>query len=295
MNFRLLAPILALIALVMLFFMLPQTPDLFICKACASRTPYLPLIGSGYFTLLFMASVLFPVSLRRHMALGGLVFAVLLAGSMSYVNYPLLCRACLIAHICHILFWVVWVFAPAKGKLDKNFLKERLCLTFFAAFSVVSLFASIDLTLMAYSYKARSSSADPAVDMGVQIGQILPVFEAKTIAGTTVCTNDIKDGVILNFTSADCPYCNEQQPILLNVMNQLSSPHRLINISPSIMKDLQSSQEWIEDKDGALRELFKVKGYPTLIVIGSESKISKVIVGVPDQFQDILLASLQPK
>jgi hypothetical protein len=50
--------------------------------------------------------------------------------------------------------------------------------------------------------------------------------------------------------------------------------------------------DWVEDKDGALRELFKVFGYPTMFVIGKDGKISQVIPGVPDQLKASLLSKL---
>ena len=52
------------------------------------------------------------------------------------------------------------------------------------------------------------------------------------------------------------------------------------------------ASEWVEDRDGKLRALFQVSGYPTLFVLGSEGKILQVILGVPEHSKMFVLTSL---
>lgn len=67
---------------------------------------------------------------------------------------------------------------------------------------------------------------------------------------------------------------------------------RFINITPALTPELvqQSSDiEWIEDKKGQLRELYKVSGYPTLFVVGKDGKVRQVFSGVSSELRESLL------
>jgi len=97
---------------------------------------------------------------------------------------------------------------------------------------------------------------------------------------------ELASGTVINFISPDCLFCKEQMAILNNT--QLA--HRLIVVSPLLLPELVEqlpSANWIEDRSGELRDLFKVAGFPTLFVIGNDSKIAQVVAGVPDQLKDM--------
>ncbi len=277
---RHLVPVLGVFALAALFLNLPETPNiLHFCKSCASSaTPYLSLIGAGYFAVLIAVSILFSSFPSKHVARGGLIWAVLLSLVLTYLHSPNWCITCLIAHASHILIWVIWVAIPANLEIHSSTFRERLCLLIFAPIAVVALFSCLNLTFMAYSFKR---------DFGLQIGASVPTFSVQTTLGKAF-TNTTNSYV--NFIAPDCPYCKEQLQILNSIIP--SSSQRFINVSPNVTPELiQSSPqaEWVEDTNSQLFNLFKVSGYPTLFVVDSSGKITQVIAGVSAQ----LLARLE--
>lgn len=292
-------PVLGIFALAALFLKLPEISNffgIFECKTCSANNPYLPLIGAGYFASLIAISLLFPSFPRSELARGGLTWALLLALVMTYMNMPTWCFACLIAHGCNILIWMIWVVVPAEANNScTSSFRERLCLTLFIPCSVVALFSCLNLTFLVYGFKAHHSVAAA----GLAPGDSIPSFNIKTIgSNSTISNTNVAQTarLVINFISSDCPYCKEQLPVLEAVATELaSSSYRFVNVSPTVSSELiqhSSVIEWVEDKEGYLRELFKVTGFPTLFVIGTEGKILQVIYGVPDQLKHQLLTSL---
>jgi thiol-disulfide isomerase/thioredoxin len=291
-------PVLGLLALAALFLKLPEIPEVirsFACKTCTSSEPYLPLLGAGYFAVLIAVALLFPAFPGPHIARGGLIWAVLLAGALTYLGLPDWCPACLIAHTCHILMWTIWkTVPPSRQTAPVSAFRERLCLVLFAPISVIALFSGLNLTFMAYGFKLTPS----ALASGLQPGDALPLFTAETTAGRPVTNTSPTQNTdtILNFVSPGCPYCEQQLPVLNTVATQLAKgPYRFINVSsalPPELTKLAPAAEWVEDKEGKLRELFQVSGYPTLFIIGTNGKITQVIPGAPEQLEARLLTSL---
>ncbi len=288
MNLRACVPILGMVALAALFLKLPEVPNLFTlfeCKTCFGKDPFTPLIGSAYFGLLIAISLLFPGFPNRYVSLGGLIWALLLAPVMTYLNLPVWCAACLVGHACNIFIWGIWFFVPSKEQAPQN-LGARLCLMLFVPISIVALFSSLNLTFMAYGSKSKKMVAQ------MSTGDPIPLFTAQTVEGRAV-SNTESGGMVLNFVAPDCPFCKEQLQVLDSVAKQ--SSYRFVNISPALQPELiqnSPTTEWVEDKDQKLRKLFKIYGYPTLYVVGSDGKISRVIRGVPDGLKEGLQASL---
>lgn len=299
-QFRHWVPVLGIIALIALFLKLPETPNLFGylgCKTCTSSDPYLPLIGAGYFAALIAVSMLFPSFPGPLIAKGGLTWAVLLAAAMTYVNYPGWCPDCLIGHICNILIWTIWVVVPPSTKKSNitTSIRERACLAFFAPISIVALFSCLNLTFMAYGFKInRNFSAT-----SFKVGEAIPPFAMETNENRSFASQDLAQttGIVINFVSTNCPYCKEQLPILNSVAAQLAGgSYRFINISPQVpheLVQLSKETEWVLDKEGKLRDLFKVSGYPTLFIVGADGKIRQIIPGVPSQLKEQLLTALR--
>jgi peroxiredoxin len=301
-QLRYYVPILGSFALIALFLLLPETPNVFglsECKTCSSNHPYLPLIGTAYFSALVVISLLFPTFPGRYVARGGLTWSVLLALALVYINLPNWCTLCLIGHACNILIWAIWMITSNKiGRMKSNThvasnLKERLCLTVFVSFSVVALFGCLNLTFMAYSFKINPGISTASL----QLGSRMPMFTAKTIEGRLISHADVtsKGKTIINFVLADCEHCKEQLQVLDTVATQLANDsYRLINISsvlPAELAQYSQAMEWVEDKEGELPKLFKVQGYPTLFVMETDGKIAQIIQGVSEQLQ--LLTSIK--
>jgi hypothetical protein len=286
--FRLSIPLLGIIALIALFLKLPEASNFFAlykCRSCIYNEPYLPLIGCGYFGFLIAASLLFPAFPNRYLALGGLIWALLLSFVLTYINLPDLCLACLVGHTCNILIWSIWFFVPApKHKSKATDPEVRLCILLFVPVSVIALFSSLNLTFMVYNIKPESNT-------GLHAGDSVPLFTAQTIDGRKIDNTNTEE-MVLNFITPDCAYCKEQLQILHKVKSQLPSiSHRIINISPVLLPELiqyYPMSEWVEDKEGALRKQFKIQGFPTMYILGSDGKIIRVIQGVPEGLQEDL-------
>lgn len=284
---RYLVPVLGFLALVALFLMLPEAPSIG-CKSCSAKDPYLPLIGAGYFSGLIALSLLFPTFPGGFVARAGLTWAVLLAVVLTYIHLPSWCVLCLIGHACNILIWVIWMRVPAvKNSQPTSIRKERLCLILFIPFTVVALFSCLNLTFMAYGFKAHRN----ILGTSLRLGDKVPHFSARTMHGRPITSMEASQagGIIINFVSPDCPHCKEQLQVLNTVVDQLAgNSYRFINVSSALPPELlhySPSAEWVEDKEGSLRKLFKVSGYPTLFMVGANGKVAQVIPGVPEQLE----------
>ncbi len=293
-QFRNWVPLLGILALVLLFLKLPEMPNpfgIFGCKTCGSTSPYLPLSGSAYFAILVAAALLFPSFPGPQMARGGMLWAVLLAIALTYLNLPNWCVACLIVHAANIFIWMIWLLVPPPA--NESFstpIRERLCVLLLVPISLVALFSCLNLTLMIYNAKNRS----PVAATSLQTGDAAPIVAAKVLLGDLDPSQS--QGMIMNFVASGCPYCKEQLPIVNAVAAQMkNSRYRFINVSPELPPEfvqLASATEWVEDKEGKLRTLFKVAGYPTMFILGTDGKIGEIIAGVPDQLETYLLTNL---
>jgi thiol-disulfide isomerase/thioredoxin len=291
-SMRRLVPWLGILALLMLFFKLPDTPNiwgLFGCKTCSSPSPYVPLAGAAYFTLLVATSLLFPRFPGPRVARAGLVWSLLLAVGLTAVGWPRWCIGCLIAHVCHLLIWTIWAVVPAPSivKLQTT-TYERLCMVLFAPVPVVALFACLNLTFMAYGIKP----SHPTMATGLHVGDAVPDLALVALPGTDLR----KERILLNFIAPNCPYCKEQLTLLTSMAPQLAADSiRLINVSPILPADRDryaASFEWAEDRDGQIGNAFKIAGYPTLFVVGADGKIAAILPGVPAQLKERLLGNL---
>jgi thiol-disulfide isomerase/thioredoxin len=270
---------LGILALLVLYFQLPETPnpfDLFGCKICVAGDPYMTLVAAGYFSALLSFAMLFPKFFRAH-ARAGLLWAVLLALVLTYLKLPQWCFACLIAHACHIGMWTIWACFPfTEGRLQSHPL-ERLCLALALPVAIVALFSTLNLTRMAYHAKANDVVA--ATDL--QIGDLAPPLGSDAL----------KSGLIVNFVSPSCPYCEQQLRIIDKWATTIrEAGYRFVNISatlPAELTNLAPSTEWHQDVEGSLRRVFKVHGYPTLFVIRPNGKIVDILPGVSERLKEL--------
>lgn len=289
-------PLLGILALAMLFLKLPETPHVFTffeCKSCTSGDPYIPLVGAGYFALLTAIALLFPAFPSPRMALGGLIWAVLLAVVLTYLSLPNWCPACLFAHLCHLAMWTIWVVWPAEteaSETPKRPMRERLYLALCAPVGVIALFSSLNLTFMAYGFRLKTQTTT-----SLQTGDVAPTTLGKKGDHEKKGDEEAQaTGLFINFVSAECPYCREELKLLERVVPHIDrSTYRFVNVTPLLSPELMErlpTVEWLEDRGGKLRELFNVSGYPTLFVIASDGTISQVFSGVSDEMKSYLNA-----
>jgi thiol-disulfide isomerase/thioredoxin len=267
---RSLIPFFGTVALVALFFKLPETPDLFDCASCTSNDPYFPLFAAGYFTSLIAIALIFPEFPSKATAWGGILWSILLTFALTYLAWSL-CVMCLIAHLCNILIWVIWLITSQKKTIWAAPLSVRVAGAVFAPMIMLTLFASLNLTFMVYDFRLSQPQNL------LKPGDILPHFAQQ---GIPLC---------INFITPDCPYCKKQLPLLHKIaLNCSLSTVKFINITPFITEELvrqHPSSQWIEDKDGKLKTLFKVQGYPTLFLADAEGKIKKIIAGMSEELK----------
>jgi hypothetical protein len=188
--------------------------------------------------------------------------------------------------------WAIWLFSPAIERAESRVssIGERVFLTCFGMVAVMALFGCLNLTFLIYKLKGKQE----VVATTLKPGDSIPAFTANDVAGRSINILESNgDGWILNFISPNCPYCKEQLEILSAIEKDLTiGPYRLANISPAVSAELMQLlplAEWIEDKNGSLRDRFHVSGYPTLFVVGIDGKIGQIISGVPDHLASTLM------
>lgn len=284
-------PYLAIIALLAMFLKLPEAPNffgLYTCKSCSAGSFYMPLCGGAYFSLLLAASLLFPSFPSRRIARAGLLSALLVFISLTYLDLPNWCAPCLIGHLCNSAIWTIWVVAPLEVEKSTSPCKERLFLLLFAPVTIMALFSSLNLSFLVYSLKAKNNNV---IATALVPGDLAPPFTTSTHQGNLlVYDSSHPQDLLLNFISPECTYCREQLQILRSLISSNSS-FRLVNVAPSLPPDFVSqlpTAEWVEDKDGLLRQLFKVEGYPTLFVLSQDNRVLQVVSGLSDQLQTTL-------
>lgn len=293
-------PILGILSLIVLFFQMPEAPNLFGllgCKSCSSSDPFLLLLGAGYFAAIIAISLLIPSFPNRKIACGGLIWAILLASGLTFLHQPNWCVACLIGHLFNIMIWTIWVVEPSpKIESISSFFRERIFFLVLTPIIVVTLFSCLNITFLIYHFRDEQ---DLPIKTSFKSGDIIPPFIIQTTKGIKFSQENFTQalGTVINFVTTNCPYCNQQLPILDTVATQLDHNHyRFINVSSALTDDLTQrapSTEWVEDKKDDLHHLFEVKAYPTTYIIGNDGKIRQVILGVPENLETSLIRILK--
>jgi len=123
------------------------------------------------------------------------------------------------------------------------------------------------------------------------VGQNVPDFTLTTVDGKTVS----KDGkiTVLNFYASKCPYCRRQLPRLdkmraayeakgVRFLN-VSVPWRGAPLSESadvaFLKQIGVKGDLALDEDKKVNDLFKVRGVPSMAIVGKTGKVEAVTIG----------------
>ena len=136
-----------------------------------------------------------------------------------------------------------------------------------------------------------------------QEGTAAPPFNAPTIDGKAISTNDLKGKVlVLNFWFIGCPGCMEEIPKL----NSLAAKYhdndnvRFIAIAPNTPEELRkflTRQKFDYEMVGSalsIANLFNFSGYPRNIVIGKDGRIVywRTTVRAWDKFNSVIQSEL---
>jgi len=248
---------LGFIGLTALFLKLPAVSTILIgaCPLCASDTLFWVLAGSGYFSFLIALTLLFKTSPPRLFARIGLGASLTLATILFSFKMPSLCILCLVAHLSNIAIWSLWCLNPKKKESSHPYFGTKQYLAVLAPLSLIAFFSFINFTVPSYTSKRN----------GLYTGDPTPLFIAQTVEGNHLRSKD-KTKTILNFVMPQCPHCEEQLQILDKIVQNSEKEYRVLE----------------------LQKIFKIHGSPTLYIWGSEGRISRVILGIPDGFKETL-------
>ena len=152
------AAFIGLLILTLLFFKLPGVPELFgilNCKSCQTTTPYLPMVAAAYFAAFVTCVLCFPTLPSRPLKYGGIVWALSLAISLTYLSTQL-CWICLVAHLLHLSMWLLWKPKTAEPEQAVN---SKLALVFTSALAMMALFSTLNVTFLVYGLKFKNPTS----------------------------------------------------------------------------------------------------------------------------------------
>lgn len=289
-----LAALSAVGALIALFFKLPGFAEISKCASCNAATPYLPMLGASYFAFLAAFLMACRRSIDSNFAKIGLIFAIGLFISLSYLNSEF-CPLCIVAHTLHIIMWTLLaVGAQEKSVSNEPYFGLKLSFACTSAIAVMALFSSLNITLALYGLDFRMTSHS-LVTPGTSIGSI----QLQTVQNELFSSKELtkNKAAILNFVSSSCPHCKEQ----LTKLNDIASKYtdkgfRFIAISRDTARGIQEKApniEWAEDPSGTIGAEFGVHGFPTMVILDPQSVVVSAMVGVPSDFENALTTHLE--
>lgn len=288
---RLLAIFFAFLALTTLFFKLPEVMSVLgptMCPTCISalpyaETPYLALIGGGYFAFLLsmlLSSQRFPGKTGTKI---GLLFSIGLFVSLTYFS-PELCIVCIFAHLCHILLWSCLLWEKHAVDTAQENIYSKLSSAFTAAVSMVALFSTLNITFALYAVSSKQ----------VETTFLKP---GTKIATTSFMQPDtISNALVIGFVSQNCPFCHDALKMLNTLSKEISEKNiRVIAVTQTITQEIQEMApdiEWKEDPSGQLQQQCGVAGYPSLIVLDHHGTVTESVAGIPNKYDERLLLHL---
>jgi peroxiredoxin len=107
--------------------------------------------------------------------------------------------------------------------------------------------------------------------------------------------------VLLSFWMTECPACDVEMPVLQVIYDEYKKRDAVV-ITINTLEDRRTVEEYIAkrkytfpvalDTDGKVMALYKVEGFPTVILIGKDGTIRKVYPGYAQGFDKILRKEL---
>ena len=135
-----------------------------------------------------------------------------------------------------------------------------------------------------------------------EVGALAPVFTAQTADGTHVSLVALRgQAVVLNFWATWCGPCRVEMPEL-EALHAAYGESGLAIIGMNTGEALEDVLDWRDnytltfplalDPDGAVSELYALRGQPTTFVIGPDGRIVQIAYGPATRA--MLEAALQP-
>jgi thiol-disulfide isomerase/thioredoxin len=154
-------------------------------------------------------------------------------------------------------------------------------------------FASIDVPF----YTSRQSAVQRTSPLDLK-GKPVPQFELASSNGKSLTNADMLGKVtVLNYFAPNCGFCKKQLPAVESIREDYEAKGvRFVNVSQTMgridkafsdaqvvatLKSLGAQSELFTDPKNTLKPLFKVRGFPTMFVVGKSGMIEDVNVGFP--------------
>lgn len=112
------------------------------------------------------------------------------------------------------------------------------------------------------------------------VGDPIPEFELKTLAGNTVNSAEVKDKspMMLMFWATWCPFCSKEIPGFKKLFSEYGSKGMVfLAVNPGINDSVAKVERFVKDnkidypvamdKGAAVTKKFQVRGAPTIIVV----------------------------
>lgn len=137
-------------------------------------------------------------------------------------------------------------------------------------------------------------------NVGLEVGEVAPDFELKTLDGETVKLSDYRgERVMLNFWATWCPPCRAEMPdmqkfhenedvkvLAVNLIDTESSPDKV----PAFLDELGITFQVPLDEGSELATTYKIVAYPTSFMIDSNGIIQFKVMGAINY--DIMIQEL---
>lgn len=127
------------------------------------------------------------------------------------------------------------------------------------------------------------------VEAGLDVGQMAPDFELKTLDGESVRLSDYKGQmVMLNFWASWCPPCRVEMPHMETYYQEYKEEDNIEILAVNMTTLERGSQDKVPDfvdkhgltfpilmdEDGDIKDLYKVMVYPTTYILNEEGMIT---------------------
>ncbi|MBN1490308.1 MAG: DUF1573 domain-containing protein [Phycisphaerae bacterium] len=169
-----------------------------------------------------------------------------------------------------------------------------------------------DATYATLRASVNATGSTPTASRGPRpvellVGKPAPTFELATVAGKAVSNETAADAVtVLDFFAPNCGFCKKQMPTVeavradyeakgvrfLYVAQQMGQKAFTQAEIAEVLKTLKVDGEWAMDLEKAVGGLFKVTGYPTMVIVGKGGEIEAVNVGAKADLKERMAKQL---